>query len=225
MYLSGKVDARLCVPGVGFMLTPYIGNRLPEGSPWAADSGAYDHPEVTEERFFTWLDHFTEEERSRCLFAAAIDVPFDSAATSARSTPLLPLVREHGYPVAFCAQDGHTPDTIPWDGIDALFIGGSTAWKLGDEMAALQEEAHRRGKWTHMGRVNGPERVGIARWAGFDSVDGTYARFAPNLLIPDVIRWVAEQDTAPVQTRLTFAALADNPPGSRDPQTHREEQT
>lgn len=205
MYLSGKVDRRLCQPGVGFMLTPYIGNRLPGGSPWAADSGAYDHPDVTDERYFRWLDHFTEEERGRCLFATAIDVPFDAAGTSARSTPLLPLVRKHGYPVAFCAQDGHTVDTVPWGQIDALFIGGTTVWKLGDEMAALHREAQRRGMWTHMGRVNGNRRfkIALAIGTGFDSVDGTYATRAPDLLIPDILEWVRDQGT--VQSRIAFS--------------------
>ncbi|MDG4803681.1 hypothetical protein [Micromonospora sp. WMMD980] len=43
---------------------------------------------------------------------------------------------------------------MPWHAIDALFIGGTTAWKLGPDAAHLAGQARRRGLWVHMGRVN-----------------------------------------------------------------------
>ncbi|MET7951049.1 hypothetical protein [Micromonospora sp. NPDC005324] len=33
-------------------------------------------------------------------------------------------------PAALVAQDGLKAPAVPWHAIDALFIGGSTAWKL-----------------------------------------------------------------------------------------------
>ena len=218
MYLSGKVRADLVGPYTGFMLTRYVGNALPPEAAWAADSGCYTHPhDYSLDRYLAWLRHFSDEERGRCLFATAPDVPFDAAATSERSVPLLPVIRECGYPVAFCAQDGHAVADLPWDDLDCLFIGGSTRWKLGDEMAALHHEAQRRGKWTHMGRVNGPVRIKIALaiGLGFDSVDGTVAAFAPDKYIPLIHAWMADQGT--VQTRMAFA---DNPPINTDGRNH-----
>ncbi len=41
-----------------------------------------------------------------------------------------------------------------WHRLDALFVGGSTYFKLGPTAAGLVREAKRRGLWTHMGRVN-----------------------------------------------------------------------
>lgn len=83
------------------------------------------------------------------------------------------------------AQDGSERKPPPWTELDALFIGGSTAWKESSHAAALCIEARRRGKWVHVGRVNTVRRLrkfdGIA-----DSIDGTkFSRF-PATYLP---RW------------------------------------
>ncbi len=41
-----------------------------------------------------------------------------------------PALIERALPGAIVAQDGATVGTVPWDEIQALFIGGSTTWKL-----------------------------------------------------------------------------------------------
>lgn len=69
---------------------------------------------------------------------------------------------------------------IHWDLIDALFIGGSTAWKLGPQVRILIQEARRLGKWVHMGRVNGDPRIKYAFYQQCDSVDGGRIRYAPD---------------------------------------------
>ena len=76
-----------------------------------------------------------------CLFAAAPDVVGDAAATLQRSERMLDWIRYAGFPVAFVARDGLEHLTVPWDDFDALFIGGSTSWKLAaeDYQRALQE--------------------------------------------------------------------------------------
>ena len=76
-----------------------------------------------------------------------------------------------GFPVALVGQDGL--ETPPWDEFDALFIGGTTEWKMGAQAARLVREGKERGKWVHMGRVNSYERGRYARWLGCDSIDGT----------------------------------------------------
>lgn len=65
-----------------------------------------------------------------------------------------------------------------------------TEWKEGAHARHLVWEAKERGKWVHMGRVNGESRVLYARDIGCDSVDGTYLTFAPLLNLPNVKGWV-----------------------------------
>jgi hypothetical protein len=54
---------------------------------------------------------------------------------------MLDWIRYAGFPVAFVARDDLEHLTVPWDDFDALFIGGSTSWKLAaeDYQRALQE--------------------------------------------------------------------------------------
>jgi len=82
--------------------------------------------------------------------------------------------------VALVAQDGLESLPVPWEDFDALFIGGSTAWKLSEAARELCQEAKRRGKWVHMGRVNSLRRMQVAEAFGCDSADGTMLRFDPN---------------------------------------------
>lgn len=131
------------------------------------------------------------------LFATAPDEPFDWAETLRLSRPWLRRIRRMGCPAALCAQEGMTPGIIPWDEFDCLFIGGRDAFKEGPVVRAACREARRRGKWVHMGRVNGLSRLLIALDFGVDSVDGTFllhesrkgrAEHAPH----DLIGWLRE---------------------------------
>jgi len=107
-----------------------------------------------------------------CLFATAPDVVGDAQATLERAREWLPEIRSLGFPAALVAQDGLENLEIPWSDFDALFVGGTTAWKLGPAAAYLVKEAKRRGKWTHIGRINSVHRA--ARLLELpDSVDGT----------------------------------------------------
>lgn len=117
------------------------------------------------------LDAFGED---YVLFATAQDVAFDWEGTLRRSLPTLPLIRRVGAPAALVVQDGATPQNIPWDECDCIFIGGSTEWKLSEMAKAISLEALRRQKWTHMGRVNSLQRLQIAQDFGCRSADGTY---------------------------------------------------
>jgi hypothetical protein len=79
-------------------------------------------------------------------------------------------------PLAFVLQDGsERPGRIPWDApsLRAVFLGGSTEWKLGPAAASLIAEAKRRGKWVHAGRVNSLKRIHYFKSLGVDSIDGT----------------------------------------------------
>jgi hypothetical protein len=154
-----------------------MGQRPPVGQPWAADNGRFSAPEnYTDEGYLAWLATMPAES---CLFATAPDVVGDAAATLAMSAPMLSRIRAAGYRVAFVGQDGQEDLPVPWDDFDALFIGGTTAWKLGPGAEALAREAKRRGKWVHMGRVNSLRRMRYAESIGCDSADGTVLKHDP----------------------------------------------
>jgi hypothetical protein len=175
LYLSGVVR-----PDLPAMITPRMRQRPPAGQPWAADNGRFSSPaDYTDAGFLTWL---TTMPASSCLFATAPDVVGDATSTLLLSAPMYHRIRAAGYPVALVAQDGleRLREFIPWHDFDALVIGGTTAWKLGEAVVELVAEAKRRGKWVHMGRVNSLKRLRYAASIGCDSADGTVLQFDPN---------------------------------------------
>lgn len=132
----------------------------------------------TDERYERLVKTCLDAWGSDCvLFAAAPDVPMQWAETLERSLPYLERIRRWGAPCALVLQDGASVDSVPWDALDAVFVGGSTPWKLGSAAQRLVKEALRRSKWAHMGRVNSARRLRVARDWGCDSADGTFLRF------------------------------------------------
>lgn len=199
IYLTGSVtgvrdalDAHL----IGYMATPNIGYQMREWI-WAADNGCFGNSYVGDDAWYTWLGSHTEAQKDRCLFATAPDVVADAAATLSRSRPWLPRIRDLGYRAALVAQDGMTLDDVPWDEIDALFIGGTTEWKLGPAAALLIRETTTRGKHLHVGRVNSRRRYRRMASLGAHSVDGTHIAFSPDIHGPQVVAWVEEYSRQP----------------------------
>jgi hypothetical protein len=184
---------------LGAICAPGGGRRPPAGVPWCADNGCFGVGWPGYARWLAWLDAFPTEQRASCLFATAPDVVADAAATLTRSLPYLPQIRELGYPAGFVAQDGSESLPFPWDDLDAVFIGGSTRFKLGPHAIAIAAEAKRRGKWVHVGRVNSARRMRFAAapapyGLGADSADGTYLAFGPDTNLPNVLAWVRGTD-------------------------------
>lgn len=107
-----------------------------------------------------------------CHYATAPDVVYDPLATLRLFETWQPFISGLGFPVALVAQDGLENLDIPWPAFEALFIGGSTEWKLSQAAADLIIETRRQGKWSHVGRVNSVERAHRLRIEP-DSVDGT----------------------------------------------------
>lgn len=174
---------------LGFIDTPAQRRIRPEGIIWCADNGCFGKGYPGDEKWLAWLAK-NAHDAERCLFATAPDVVGDAVATLARSAPFLPKIREMGYPAALVAQDGLEDLDIPWDTFDALFIGGSTDWKLSEAVADLVGEAKRRGKYVHMGRVNSGKRFRYAESIGCDSVDGTFLTFGPDTNLPRLMKWL-----------------------------------
>lgn len=187
IYLSGKKVE--CTDQLGVMLSFNAGKQSTHGhSLFAADNGCFVQADkYTNDGFLSWLDRL---DRFGCLFAAAPDVVGDAEATKDRAYPMLPQIQKLGFKAAYVCQDGETPETLDWDKLDAIFIGGSTEWKLSQSAADLSLEAKRRGKWSHMGRVNSYKRMRFAASIGCDSVDGTFLAFGPDVNKAKLMNWL-----------------------------------
>lgn len=166
-----------------------------DGWTWAADNGCF----TDAWRSDVWVDWLVERSplQGSCLFAAVPDVVSDHAATLDRWHEWSPLVRDLGYPPAFVIQDGCTPAAVPWDECGAVFLGGTTAFKLSPAAEAVLREARVRGVWAHVGRVNSLRRLRWAADMGARSADGTFLAWAPDARAPRLLAWARALDTTP----------------------------
>lgn len=167
----------------GRLISPRSGNLVRHGERWAGDNDAF--LAWDEDRFVQML--LRMEGVPGCLFVAAPDVVGDMQATLCRFDDWRPEVVGRGFPVALVGQDGAEDRDVPWDAFDAWFVGGSTRWKLSAASCDLVSEANRRGKWTHIGRVNSQRRMRIAHDFGCDSFDGTgWSKFPDHYMKRDL---------------------------------------
>lgn len=177
---------------LGCMVTPGQGNRMTPGWQFAIDNGCFiDFTKPGSWKPAKWLGLLADHRYlGNCLFAVVPDVVADAEATTARFEEWAPIVAAFGYPLAYVTQNGCTSDLVPWEQIACLFNGGDDAWKLGPDAYRLTQEAQERGIWTHMGRVNSPERLTIAARHGYDSCDGTYLTFGPDTNLPKLLAFL-----------------------------------
>jgi hypothetical protein len=162
---------------VGVLHTPRHFSADVGGLDEAADNGCFGT--FDERRFRRYLKRLAGRP---VRFITAPDVVGNHAATLAFWPLWLPVIRSHGLPAAFVVQDGATVEAIPWDECDAVFVGGTTAFKMGSVARSIIAEAKRRDKWVHMGRVNSRRRIQYASDVGCDSVDGSgFVRFLKHL--------------------------------------------
>jgi len=181
---------------VGHLIVPKAW-ALPEtldlSHPWAMDNGAFAGFDPG--AFVRMLERF--HGIPGCLFVTAPDVVADAAATLAQWPFWAQLLRGLGYRPAFVAQDGLTPDRVPWRELGALFMGGSTAYKESPAARSLCAYATAQGIWVHWGRVNGKRRYELALKAGADSIDGTGFSMFPDTNIPLAEQWQGEVEQQP----------------------------
>ena len=167
------------------------------GCVWAADNGCWsrgDDFDLT--TYLSWLKAM-QPFGATCLFATAPDVVGRALDTWERSRNVLPQIRHLGYQAALVAQDGIENLSVPWAAFDALFVGGTTRWKLSEASYELVRVARNQGKWVHMGRVNTGRRFRAAMLAGCDSVDGTCVIYGPDRNAPIVRGWLDGQRESP----------------------------
>jgi hypothetical protein len=120
---------------------------------------------------------------ARCKFVVAPDVIMNADATLTDFWHWRDYIQVLGYPVAYAAQDGATVENTPFGAFDALFIGGSNAFKFGPDCRAIVERAKWFGCWVHWGRASTPGFIHYAKALGCDSIDSSaFARFTEDRL-------------------------------------------
>lgn len=135
------------------------------GAPYGLDNGCFarfDRP--------TWDRLLNEAYVDRPVFVCIPDV----VGSASRTAELFDVFFHHtnGLPRALVLQDGIDGIRIPWQHIDAVFVGGTDHFKSSSSAMAACRAAKMLGKWVHVGRVNTPAR--IRQWIGIaDSIDGS----------------------------------------------------
>ncbi len=152
----------------GQLITPLTGYS-DWGGTYGIDNGAYSgFPEVAFQRIL----NRQEAARERCLFVTCPDI----VGAAQRSIELFKRRRRwipEGWPVALVAQDGMESLEIPWDELDAIFLGGLDPWKDSRAAADIIKTAKILKKWSHIGRVNTPKRYEHFAALGADTCDGS----------------------------------------------------
>ncbi len=161
------------------------------GLPWAADNDCFNGG-LDEPKFRNMLQRAQGHEG--CMFVCAPDVVGDAEETLRMFPAWRNVIRAHGLPVALVAQDGLVPNDVPWGSIEALFIGGTTEWKLSEASYSLVQAAKEHGKIVHMGRVNSRKRIRLALAWGCDSVDGTSTVMFTDTHLPWQLEMVKDHD-------------------------------
>jgi hypothetical protein len=100
------------------------------------------------------------------------------------------------FPLAFVLQDGCRPSEVPWDEIAAVFVGGSTGFKL-RESESLVRAAKQNRKLVHVGRVNTLRRLRFAHDLGADTVDGTAFSMFPDTYIERGVKFLRRLEQSP----------------------------
>lgn len=198
---STKTVGRLAVtnyPHLGHLLTPANRNSVASihrtGLRFGVDNGAFSGFDA--EAFRRLLRRVAGQ--PGLLWVVCPDVVGDAAATIHEFSAWAPELRTLGVPIAFVAQDGQEKLPCPWEDFDALFVGGSTAWKESASAADLVQAAKSRGKWVHMGRVNSRRRLAFAIEIGCDSVDGSSLSKFGDKYIHKFIAWAKQLEQQPL---------------------------
>jgi hypothetical protein len=217
---------------LGRLLTPRhyssVEKTAEAGIPWACDNDGFNG--INEDKLMMMLDRIeglpgcrfiTAPDVVRCLHCRrtkdgyggggacvcdGVGIYGDAELTAARFDDWYELLAQVGQPIALVIQNGQREVGVPWDRIDAIFVGGDDDFKLGEEAAELAREAHARGKWVHWGRVNSRKRMKhILETGAADSCDGSsWARFRHTLLDKG-LRWIRELTAAPSLPGMAIA--------------------
>jgi hypothetical protein len=140
------------------------------GGRWACDNGGFSKQDP--DAFFRFLTR-RKDHQARCLWVAVPDVVGSARRTAEVFASLCPAISSGGWPVAIVAQDGLESLEIPWSTISAIFIGGSTEWKMGPHAEGVIKAALWLKKHVHVGRINTGQRWEHFAKLGCHTFDGS----------------------------------------------------
>lgn len=149
----------------GQLQTPLTGFAL-SGQVYGLDNGCFSRFKKT-----TWLRLVENAKQNEYpKFVCAPDIVGDARRTLELFDQFYDVIKP--LPVALVLQDGIGNFAIDWNRVDAVFVGGSDAFKISSEAINACKVAKMLGKWVHVGRVNTAQRV--KNWMGLaDSIDGS----------------------------------------------------
>jgi len=198
LLVSGATDtlrrlAPTCGDVLGCLPTPHTGNSPTSlaalGLPMAADNGCFNGLDARS--FVVMLNDFREA-------GVGLDwVTVPDVVANGDETFFLwgrwePVVRASGFTPCLVLQDGMTRFDVHQFDPPALFIGGTTEFKLGPLAANLTADWRAKGRPVHMGRVNTQERIEYAVRIGCTSCDGSGFSKWPDTNIPKGVRWIRQ---------------------------------
>lgn len=188
---------------LGYLVVPGARNK-PEavrslGLTTAADNGAFSGLNVG--AFCSMLGLYRES-GVKLEWVACPDVVGDDEATFRLYGQWEPIVRAFGFCPALVLQDGMDVVDMIMAKPDAIFIGGSTEYKLGSSVREIVRWARLQGKPVHMGRVNTEKRIRYAVEIGCTSCDGSGFSQWPDKRIPLGLKWIKRAINRHSQPRL-----------------------
>lgn len=176
---------------------PSVRETAAAGIPWAADNDCYQGLDAP--KFLGMLDAISDV--PGCLFVVCPDVVADAGRTLELFDEWREQITDRALPIALALQDGMTVESVPWRLIDAVFVGGSTVYKMSRDAAAIVAHARSLDLWAHMGRVNTPGRVRYAKAIGVQSVDGSSWAMWEKTLLPKGLTLVSADQQLMLEDR------------------------
>lgn len=152
---------------------------------WAVDNGCFKRYEP--EKILNTLKRYQGVEN--CLFFVAPDVVCNHDATLKLFHEWRDVIKGYGYPIAFVCQNGATIENVPFEQIDAVFIGGDNNYKYSGYVDAILHRAGWLGIHRHQGRLSSFKRF---NWfekhcESFDS--SGFSRW-PDAMTGQHIKWI-----------------------------------
>lgn len=175
MYFSAKTQQFFTRPDLYGCMFSYrkTGGQdaaLKAGCKWMLDNGAF----TGNFHFREWVYQLAvmRPYRHNCLGIVTPDEPYNAKDTLRKFYQYRSVPDALGYRIAFATQDGMTPEMIPWQLFNVLFVGGSDRHKRGVEAQVIARAAIKMGKWIHVGRVSSGMAIN-KHWPWANSYDGT----------------------------------------------------
>jgi hypothetical protein len=165
--------------------TPLTQYKL-AGVPYGLDNGCFAKFEKN-----AWRRLLGEARETKPVFVCLPDIVGDARRTLDLFDAFFD--ETESLPRALVLQDGIANHEIPFNKIDAVFVGGSDNFKISTEAFNACKAAKMCDKWVHVGRVNTAKRV--MQWVGLaDSIDGSgISRY--DHMLEDVLRAIRGEET------------------------------